>query len=260
MTGQSEVEAALVIVSGQPRTLIDRLVGLERVAEYALSPASDHVIHDTYFDTANTALARKGFALRIRQVDDRTLVTLKGPAEHLPGGGARRLEIEREWSESTLDAVARELTKHDIGFAESAFVPADPRPTLGRCGLVVVQDRKTHRRTRGVHHPGSESPVLAEMAIDTVTYRVGDRDLLHHEVEVEMKTDGEPGLICSVRKELFGQFGPEIRDWPYPKLPTGQALVRLAAAGVIAWEEFVDSEGNIRPRVYDRLPDYLPKS
>ena len=57
-------------------------------------------------------------------------------------------------------------------------------------GLNLIQDRKAHRQARDIVSQ-QDGPVLAESAINSVVYCLGDREVCHYEVEVEAKgTDG----------------------------------------------------------------------
>ncbi|MDX1439636.1 MAG: CYTH domain-containing protein, partial [Rubricoccaceae bacterium] len=72
-----------------------RLSEAPSIAGYHLEPMPSMHVHDTYLDTADGALLRNGFVLRVRQQAESTLATIKNVSE---GDGAfhRRIELEVE--------------------------------------------------------------------------------------------------------------------------------------------------------------------
>ncbi|MEJ7697347.1 MAG: CYTH domain-containing protein [Candidatus Limnocylindrales bacterium] len=74
----------------------ERLIGAERLAELAASGSPRTTqLEDRYVDTGDGALARAGFAVRLRQSGAGTVVSVKSLARtEGPGGAVRREELE----------------------------------------------------------------------------------------------------------------------------------------------------------------------
>jgi CHAD domain-containing protein len=75
----------------------DRLIGVDQLGGLPASSARARAVQveDRYVDTADGALARAGFAVRLRQRGDETIVAVKS-LDHTqgPGGAYRRVELE----------------------------------------------------------------------------------------------------------------------------------------------------------------------
>ena len=75
----------------------ERMLGAERLGPFTGGNASARSTQseDRYVDTADGALARAGFAVRLRQTGGKTLVSVKSLAHtDGPGGSVRREELE----------------------------------------------------------------------------------------------------------------------------------------------------------------------
>ena len=97
-----ETELTLVICSEEPTVLCNKVAALQEIGDFALIAGPPLTVHDTYFDTEDQTLRRKSWALRIRIVGEKRLITAKGPATVLDSGIVSRTEIEREWSRSAM--------------------------------------------------------------------------------------------------------------------------------------------------------------
>jgi inorganic triphosphatase YgiF len=80
----SRVEAELKYTALDERPLEDLEVA-EMLGPAHLGPARTVAELDRYFDTADLRLAAARWACRLRTREGRTIVSLKGPAEHQPG-------------------------------------------------------------------------------------------------------------------------------------------------------------------------------
>ncbi|MHB8458540.1 MAG: CYTH and CHAD domain-containing protein [Candidatus Limnocylindrales bacterium] len=189
----------------------ERLLGTEALGPFRASAAPRTAQHeDRYLDTVDGALARAGFAARLRQTNGETIVTVKGttPSE---GALTRREELE--------------------GPADRALEPRDWPPSDARslilelCGdaplveLVTVRQLRRKRRLRA-------TDATAELSLDEVDVvshgRIVDRFV---ELEVEL-TGGDAARLVELEEEL-GQLAG-LAPAPGSKLQT--ALAASSAA------------------------------
>jgi inorganic triphosphatase YgiF len=256
-----EIEAALIVYADAPQAVERRLADLRTLAGFSLLPRADETIDDIYFDTTDRSLQARLIALRVRRLrvqgrDDALLLTMK--ADSQPAlAGEDRLEIESSWSSSTLRNVVSELCNRGVRLPGSPgeLGSADPMVVMASRGLEEVQTRDTARRPRNVVPRGAEAGLLAELAIDAVTYRFRDRQVSLLEVEVEAKGRGDASTVERITASLHDAFPSQLRPWPYGKLPTGKAIQELLADG--QFDVLIGEDGMLRPAAYERIADFL---
>jgi len=281
-----EIEATLIIYAENPLAVIGQIAGLTFLGSYRLLPQEPQAIHDLYFDTPEGALQTQKLALRVREIQpmkipapDRSRIgragehklpiaetragrwlTLKGPSRPTDWGGMERLEIEAPWSEEALVRVTKALMDRGIGILSQhqGFDYAHPLEVMTGLGLKVIQNRETRRQVRNIVSVGEEgSPVLAEMAIDTVVYHFGPQGVYHYEVEVEAKAESGSAVVKTVIESLVAMYGPALRRWDHDKLTTGQAIEKMLSEGAL--EGLLDGNGNLKPMAYDKIDAYLKR-
>jgi inorganic triphosphatase YgiF len=99
----ARIEAELKYIAADERPLL-HLATTDRLGPAILGPPSTVAELDRYLDTADLRLAAVRWACRLRTRDGRTIVSLKGPAEHAAGELVhRRPELEGP-AGSNLDA------------------------------------------------------------------------------------------------------------------------------------------------------------
>jgi len=112
----TEVEARYLVPD---RVVFEKLLRLESLGGYTLTPQDTLQIVDHYLDTKGRALLHQGWACRLRSQDGAWMVTLKGPKEvqgaivsrrELEMPLARRTEDMAHWPHGELRERARELT------------------------------------------------------------------------------------------------------------------------------------------------------
>jgi len=236
MTGEPrEVEAALLICGEHPAETARSLAVLTEVDGYELQVLPSQNLHDVYFDTSDGRLGSEAIALRLRSVDGSWYITRKGPGRQVEPGTVDRSEIELPWSIEVLPRVLeRELALGpSVEKPESAAKDPDPVRSMQRRGLVVVQDRETHRQRRAVIPAKRALGPVAELAIDDVTFKLSHRRVRLYEIELELKAPGEAGAVRAVVEALEQRYRSELRRWPYGKLPTGKALEALEKTGAL---------------------------
>ena len=133
----------------------ERLIAAERLAELAASGSPRTTqLEDRYVDTGDGALARAGFAVRLRQSGAGTVVSVKSLARtEGPGGAVRREELE-----GPADRVA----------AAVEWPPSDARSlVLEHAGDAPLVERVTVRQLRRKRVLRS-GPTRVELSLDEV--------------------------------------------------------------------------------------------
>jgi len=183
---------------------------------YAVGSAEDERHHDILLDTKDRAITAGGFALRIREVGKRRILTLKGPPL---GKGAlhRREEIEAELEEDSPGPAKKGRVSHAHW----------PEPIKGRVAelvgdesLVSLIQTDIHRTTWTIKRA---SQVVAELAYDVgEVYANGKSDAIH-ELEIELKGAGSEADLDALGERLcaLAPLEPESRT----KLSRGLALL-----------------------------------
>jgi hypothetical protein len=229
-----EREVALLIVSPDAAAVADQVADLTAVAGFALTPGPTHEMHDLSLDTPGGLLAARRLSLRIRAIDTEQVVTLKGPARATPWGGVERLEMEDRW-------------------ALTGWFVVD---VLRSLGFGVVQSRETRRRLRRLTRPDDSTDYpLAEFAVDAVTFRLRDRCVTLHAIELEVKESAAVDAVAAAAAWLRARYGDVLRPWPYGKLATGRAIDALLAGGVL--DPVLDANGAATPAAIDRIDAWL---
>lgn len=252
-----ELEVSFIIISGDPKDTFEHLVGLKLAGNYRLLPRSSQNIHDIYFDTKEEALKSAHASLRIRNVNNNSLITLKGAPDFTDWGGTDRPEIENNWSKTALERIEQELNQLKIPFAPAEkFYSQKPVEMLEHMGFQIIQNRQTVRQLRHVVDPGEEdSPLLAEFALDCVTYHFENLAVHHREIEIEAKADGNEIILKAIVDDLLESFPGKLRPWIYSKLATGKAVEQMARAGIL--ENLLDSGRNLVGTAYEIIENYL---
>ncbi len=227
LRGSSEVEAVLII-KGDVDAVLKELAGLRSILNYRLEPGQSKTIHDRYFDTIDRRLRKRGANLRIREMDGSLFISVKSHTRRTLRGATARREIEVPWSKQNLLSLIKDLElEADLALLERQFSDADPLAAMEATGLQLVQDRETRREVRNVSSVRKPDLVLAELAIDRVTYHIGNHNISIFEVEVEEKAKGSSSVISDVTKALLQAYQPSLQKWSHGKFVTGLAIQRL---------------------------------
>lgn len=259
-SGSSESEATLLIWSERPEAVATQVSGLTSVAGYHLLPRDAQTIHDRYFDTPDRTLQAQKLAVRIREMDATLWITLKGPSRQIDWGGEKHLEIEAPWSLNALTRIVKELKDKGIELMQQhqSFEHTYALDVMSRIGLKVIQDREAYRRVRNIIPMGAASRrVLAELAIDSVTYHFSGQDVHLHELEIEEKAANMSTAIKTVIEGLLAIYGPVLRRWHHSKLATGKAIGELLMEGAL--EGLLDNNKNLMPAAYEKIDDYFKR-
>ncbi|HZD12347.1 MAG TPA: CYTH domain-containing protein [Candidatus Binatus sp.] len=247
-----EVESILVILSDHPEEVARKIADKTSVGDFRLVAEKTKLLHDTYFDTSDRFLSRRKMNLRIRAESMNRWITMKTHPRRTLWGGMVRAEMEVPWSPETLEKVVLELKiPTQPAISGQGTNQSDPVEVLKSKGLVAIQHRETQRDVRNVTASADNSPILAEMDVDSVLYDFDNQKIRLYEVEVESKSEKGQGVVKSITKSLKGEYGPLLRSWRHGKLATGTAIARLLKAGQL--QSLIDADNRLRPAAYDRL-------
>ena len=255
-----ECEMTLVINSEAPHRIVNQISLLNSIGRYRLVPQDSEMIHDLYFDTPNRQLANQLFALRVRAVGTGFFLTLKDRAQPSDWGGLERFEIELPWSHEALVRCVEELMDRgiEIPYQSSDFDFVCPQNVMQNLDLVGVQNRKIDRKVRHIISDEGNGIVLAELAIDSVTYRFGDLEVHHHEMEIEAKVKHRSLELRTLIDALITIYKPALREWSHSKLAVGKAVERFISGGGL--KSLLDLNNNLLPIAYDKISDCIKQN
>lgn len=203
-----EIEAKFAITSALSVQRLNKLP----LAPFTLRPAGVERHVDTLLDTPSRTVTGSMHGLRIREVGERRVLTLKGPNRGA-GGMHEREELEAEINGSPPDD-PREWPQN---IATRALALAGDAPLLPLF-RVRVERRLWHARRGG--------RVIAEVALDAGEILACGRHEPIYELEVELKGAGTRADLDALCAALQANLPlvPEARS----KLERGLALVRHA--------------------------------
>lgn len=247
-----EIESILVILSDHPEEIVRKIAEKTSVGDYRLVNPVTKLLSDTYFDTPDHFLSRHKLNLRLRADNQDRWITMKTHPRRTLWGGMVRSEMEVPWSVETIEKVVSELKipPRPSG-PEGQASPSDPSELLKAKGLIPIQHRETQRQVRSVTSGPEQSPILAELDIDSVFYDLDGQKVRLYEVEVESKSEKGQNVVKTVTKSLKGEYGALMRSWRHGKLATGTGIARLLKSGEL--RQLVDNENRLLPSAYDRL-------
>jgi len=245
---QREVEVKLVAGGPTAREIVDDVAGAG-IEGFTLSSAGALILHDRYFDTnvfsetERGKLARGGIVFRVRDVQagerHETLLTVKGTSRTIRGRAIERIEVERPWPSNEAGEVFELLASCGVLLPRVAGAwRVDPDvpfgSTLEALGLVVLQDRTTHRRRRLARRADAPPPAKpsVELSIDRVTFHVAHRYIVHHEIELEALEDGSSGDLDALVEALCAKH-PGLQASLLSKLEIGIGLSLLDEEGLL---------------------------
>lgn len=182
------------------QTLFRRLNAMDHLGDFALEHAGVIDIVTMYLDTQDLALFRSQYALRLRFVGDRVLLSLKGPSSSVD---AIQVRPETEISAPGFSE------KHVPGAAEVVRLMPSAAELLRGLSLspvLHVADR------RALHYVLQDGAHAYEIACDTVTFsspRAPGQRAGETELEIEQKGGSLEGLQSLMHIfELFFALTP----------------------------------------------------
>lgn len=254
-----ESEVTFIITPGSGDAILTKIKSLKSIGEYQFSPIKQQNIQDIYFDTEKSALESHQSALRIRLLNNQTLITLKGSEHPNRWGGINRMEIEEKWSQESLEIITSKLKEKGIiiPYEKEFFVQDNPVATFQNMQLLAIQKRDTHRTTKDItFSPNDKPPItLAELAIDTCKYYVSNETINHVEIEMEMKSDLQQPHKRSLVNIFMDTYKSRMQIWPHNKLSTGNAIAHLYATGELS--HLIRNNKHLNPEAYPLIDQYL---
>jgi inorganic triphosphatase YgiF len=179
-----EIEAKFRVAAAD----LAKLAALRRLGSYTLTPASaPEQQENIYYDTADARLTTARYGLRVRRIGQRTLVTLKGPAEVGPDGIHRRAEFEFSGDQPNPTAWPPGVA-HDLALALTGGAPLLP--------LAAVTTE------RHILYVTLNDASVAEVCLDRGVLRGGDREQPFAEVEIELLSGGTNADLATLAKAL----------------------------------------------------------
>ena len=226
-SGAFEFEIPLVIKSDTEH-IRKNLSSIRHLLDYDLRSKPARIIHDTYYDTRDDSLRQRKITLRIRKLGGTLLISSKSDIRRVSGHMVRRREIELPWTYDSVRMLARNLQLKTPEVSRSDFDRASASKTLAAMGLDAIQERRTRRVARDIVRRGSgPTLILAELAIDRVTYTFKRVKVRLSEIEIEAKSRGGISVARKVAGHLLSKYQPLLQGWPHGKFVTGLAIGRL---------------------------------
>jgi inorganic triphosphatase YgiF len=225
-----EIEAKLLVRSGDMERVKPQLLSLQALGPYVVREPPDPLtrIQDTYYDTPDRSLRRRGVSLRIREVDGITKITLKGQSSQ-DGALHMREEVEKE---SDARAVARilmllghrGLISADLVDSVVGLVGDDPVATFPLCGLSPIAAVDNTRHLREVV---ADELTVASLSLDEIRLSCEQESRRELEIEIEAISPSARTAVEEMARELQHR---------YPGIVEPTRLSKLERALMLAGE------------------------
>jgi len=249
-SGAFESEIALIIKDDSDH-LRRKLANLRKILQYDLKPKPVRIIYDTYYDTPENALRQGKISLRTRKLRSTLLVSTKSDIRKIEGNIIRRREMELPWSYNSVRLLARTLKLKSPLLPILQFRRIPVTNALASMGLEVIQERRTRRVARNVVRRGNtQARVLAEMAIDRVTYTFRGTKIGISEVEIEAKSAEGLATVQDIANDLVSKYHTSLEQWFHGKFVTGLAIQKLLDTK--QFHRYVSNDG-LRPEAFELI-------
>jgi uncharacterized protein YjbK len=240
-----EIEKSFVIFGEHVESVLERLRRMDRIGPYALGMFENSLLLDEYFDLPDHQLQWKRLTIRIRTINESKLITLKGPT-FLKNGVPHRVELERIYSEDSVQEIVDILRSFGIRNDKISAHSGDPANYLKDAGFSCVQARITSRLSAKIDVP---PPKTAVLVLDKTTFVAENRNIHHHEIEIEA-SDGE--VLRKISGYLRSVYKREIADWDYGKFVTIQTISEFRDI-----ENYLTEEAVLRHDAYMTMKELL---
>jgi len=194
-----EIESKFLVTEEADFQALESLSGL---ASYALSEAKIQLNEDIFFDTENRAIMASGYYLRVRKDfgEEGSWLTIKSLGG-FEGGTHRREEYVSFLPEGDSVLECPDSRIRDMIFEFTAGL--DLFPLLSLKQKRVIRQVKMGKR------------VIAEIYLDRVNLKSGDREKQYNEFEVELKNGGSSKDLETIRSFLLKRYSLE--ESPFSK-------------------------------------------
>jgi len=232
----------------------EKIIPVLRIGDkYQLKSNASYNIIDKYYDFVPDMILQKNkFSLRIRKIEEKELITFKGPTKENEFGNPVRLEIEKPWLKVNFDNIIAELEnsvpsiKPCFKKQHQQFIESDADKTFENYGLTNIQKRETFRQEIAVYVQDGIShreTKFAKLCIDDVEIFILDKNdfIYYYNIEVELdrknlkdiakyKPEDEKRYsyyLSEFKNKFLLEFYPDIREWKHSKFVTGKAIIEL---------------------------------
>src|SRR5436190_5569369 len=172
-----------------PERELKRIARSSALHGFKLGPAATHNLRTVYFDTADLALCKAGYALRVRQNGKGFVQTVKEASSGALASERNEYECEVPTAEVDLSRVADE----DLRLRLEAAVNGSP--------IEPVLETEIRRTTRAIKSPLGDEIELAVDQGEIRTLTNGHAALPVSELEIELKS-GERLALYDVARRL----------------------------------------------------------
>jgi triphosphatase len=178
-----EVELKLTVTGDDPDALLDEIAALTSLGGVRLADLKEHQLRDIYWDLPDGGLRAAKLSLRLRNIDDRQVFTIKGGASSSEGL-FRRYELEVPATLENWHEVRAVLTSEGVQLGGGvAGESADG--WIRAAGLLPTQDRSTRRTAIHAYTAEQGNQPLAELALDRTRFNLGRVLVDYWEIEIE---------------------------------------------------------------------------
>jgi len=203
-----EIEAKFVLPD---MDTFQRLLTVDRLAGFVLSAGRVKQVRDTYLDTVGQLILSAGYACRRREQSEGILITLKGL------GGAQGAVHQREELEV--------LMPSDLPPAQWPHSPVRGR-VLRLIGPAPLLPLFELQQTRTVRLMTRDERRIAELSLDDVHVKAGNREQAYLELEVELKSQGTENDLSAIVACLRDEW--KLKPEPLSKFERALALETLS--------------------------------
>lgn len=180
-----ENEYSFIICSSNPKLIVDKIIK-KKIGNFEVQNKREQLITDSYFDICNL-LQKNKFAFRLREENNKKLITLKGPPVNKDNNGIKRYEKELEWSKESFENIIDDIgtiIKNNIKDNSDD----DAISFLRKIGFEDIQIRNTIRTVLDIiDNKDGKTKIIAELDVDEINYRLYTLDVSLFNVEIEKK-------------------------------------------------------------------------
>ena len=217
-----EVELKLTVTGDDPDALLNEIALLSTLGGVRLADAQDHHLRDIYWDLPDGGLRAARLSLRLRQIDDRHVFTIKGGTSSSEGL-FRRYELEVPATLENWHEVRAVLTAEAVPLSET-LTGETPNDWLRAAGLRPTQDRTTRRTAIYAYDDANPERALAELALDRTRFDFGRALVDYWEIEIEELGNHGDEVPRTLGKALLERYPDRLEPSTMGKYSRGLRL------------------------------------